>query len=176
MKQFLKILGKVTNFLNSIAKVVTGAAFFGMIFCGCWQVFSRYVFKTSAPWCEEAARFLFVWTTILGCSCVSKAAKHIEVNAITQLLYGKTKTIVANITSIILIVFYIIVVKYGWINTIEGFTHVSSVQHLPMAYVYGCIPISFALMVIYEVEFVLHRTFGFDGNDTDDSVELGGSE
>lgn len=175
MKQFLMVFGKFTNTLNGIAKVVSGLMFFGMIFCGCWQVFSRYVFKVSAPWCEEAARFLFVWTTILGCSCVSKAAKHIEINALIGHLHGMSKSIIANVVSVILIWFYAVIVHYGLINTIEGFTHVSSVQHLPMAYVYVCIPISFTLMIIYEIEFILQRLVKVK-EDTDDTVEIGGAE
>ena len=42
-------------------------------------VFFRYVINHSLPWSDEAARYLFVWLTLLGSSAVLRERAHIRV-------------------------------------------------------------------------------------------------
>lgn len=175
MISFLKQLNKITTAINLLAQYICGALFFAMFFCTSAQVICRFVFKISTPWAEEWARFLFIWIVLLGSSCASKLVKHINIDAIVNLLEGKMLIAIKAMSSLALIAFYAICVKSGWSYTMRGIVQVSAVTITNMALIYVSVPISFGLMLIYEIEILLQTIFGYHP-DMDDTIEIGGSE
>lgn len=57
------------------------------------QVLTRYVLKFGVPWTDEAARFLFLWSTFLGAAIAQRSNTHIRVSILTDRLKGKAKQI-----------------------------------------------------------------------------------
>ena len=175
MISFLKKLNKVTTAINKFAMNITGALFAGMIFCASTQVICRFILKISTPWAEEWARFLFVWTTLLGASCASKLVKHINVDALVGRLKGKTKIIINVISSLVLVGLYIVCIKSGVDYTMRGYQQVSAITDTNMAAIYVSLPISFGLMLIYEIEIILQTIFNYHSA-VDNTVTIGGTE
>ena len=42
------------------------------------QILFRYVFKISAPWTEEAARYLMIWMALLASGLAFKNGEHFQ--------------------------------------------------------------------------------------------------
>lgn len=56
-----------------VDRVVEGAVFLllaAMVINVTWQVFTRFVLRSPSPWTEELARFLLIWSGLLG-ACVA---------------------------------------------------------------------------------------------------------
>lgn len=86
------------------------------------QVLSRYILKIGMPWTDEAARFLFLWSTFLGAAIAQKSNSHIRVSILTNRLRGKVKQIfviadssIEAVVSIIIFIGTILMMKktYG---------------------------------------------------------------
>lgn len=86
------------------------------------QVLSRYVLKIGMPWTDEAARFLFLWSTFLGAAIAQRSNSHIRVSILTDRLRGKVKQIfviaassIEAVVSIIIVIGTILMMKktYG---------------------------------------------------------------
>ena len=86
------------------------------------QVLTRYVLKIGMPWTDEAARFLFLWSTFLGAAIAQRSNSHIRVSILTDRLKGKVKQIFAIVgdginalVSVIIVIGTILMMKktYG---------------------------------------------------------------
>lgn len=86
------------------------------------QVLTRYVLKFGIPWTDEAARFLFLWSTFLGAAIAQRTNSHIRVSILTDRLKGKVKQIflivgdgIDALVSIIIVIGTILMMKktYG---------------------------------------------------------------
>jgi TRAP-type C4-dicarboxylate transport system permease small subunit len=86
------------------------------------QVLSRYVLKIGMPWTDEAARFLFLWSTFLGAAIAQRTNSHIRVSILADRLKGKIKQIVGiavdainTVVSIIIVIGTVLMMKktYG---------------------------------------------------------------
>lgn len=56
-----------------------------------WQVFARYVLLRPTVWSEELARYLMVWTTMLGSALVVRRGGHVAVTVFVELLPARVQ-------------------------------------------------------------------------------------
>lgn len=68
------------------------------------NVVTRFGFKYTASWTEQAARIMFVWVTFAGVSLADKTCSHLQVNVV-DMIFGKRAKYLYWIGDIITIVF-----------------------------------------------------------------------
>ena len=93
-----------------IAENIALFCFSSMFIIMLLQVFSRYVIKIGMPWTDEAARFLFIWSTFLGAAIAQRTNSHIKVTILTDRLKGKLKQYVEIITDVIDVLVSVIII------------------------------------------------------------------
>ncbi len=76
----MKFLTTILGPLNVLMRYLAMSTFVLMVFCVFFQVLFRYVFRISAPWTEELARFAFIWATFLGAGIAFAEGGHIRVS------------------------------------------------------------------------------------------------
>ena len=142
-------LGFIDRLLEFIL-IITIALMVGIV---AWEVFARQVFKCSAAWASEAARFLQVFVALIGGSyCVKKGA-HLGIDAFVRILPPRWKKASDIFVSIIILVFSVLILIWGGIIFIQtvGEQRASAIP-IKFKYLYLLFPISGFLNSIFTIE------------------------
>ncbi len=76
-------------FYNRIEQTVIIVLFTIMVVITASNVFTRYFFRYTPSWAEQATRIMFVWVTFAGVSWAGRIDAHMRVSAITVLTGNK---------------------------------------------------------------------------------------
>ncbi|NME35855.1 MULTISPECIES: TRAP transporter small permease [Fusobacterium] len=144
MRDFLK---KFELYLGSIFIAITTIVVV-------MNVFTRYVLKFTYFWAEEIAVGCFVWTIFLGTAAAYREKALIGVEAIVVLLPKKVRKIVEFLVYILLfglssLMFYF---SYTYVSSSSKITAALEISY---AYINSSIIISFGLMSLYSLLFVI---------------------
>ncbi|WP_066295305.1 TRAP transporter small permease [Bacillus sp. FJAT-29937] len=142
------MLDRVTNVITKTLSMLCGLAIAGLTLIVFLQVFSRFI-KYSLPGTEELARLLVVWLTFLGTSLAIHEKMHLGVRYFVGLASEKYQKIIDFTIHVLLIIFFGILMTYGFKLTIAAMATSSSTLQLPMGVFYGVIPLSSIFSIYY---------------------------
>jgi len=112
------------------------------------QVFFRYVVQYSLPWTEEIARYIMVWITFLGAALAVERGAHPKVVAFVSALPENIQKVVNVFAHLISILFYSLVVYYGYYICILNWIQPSPILRIPMGIIFIVFPISGLLLIL----------------------------
>jgi TRAP-type C4-dicarboxylate transport system permease small subunit len=133
-------------------------------------VILRYFFSISFIWSEELVTMLFIGFSFFGCISAVKEKEHIGIDFIVQSFTSKTRQIFKILASVISIIVLTVVIYASilWIP-VAGTINTPGLQ-LPYYLFYSIIPVSFVLMILYELmsikddlDLLFSRRKGIDG-------------
>lgn len=107
-------LFKFSEIINSIIGKILAIILTVMTVLVFWQVLSRFVTGTSLRFSEELARFLMIWLIMLGSAYAQRNDGLISVDILTDIVKGKVRRGLKVVINVISIVFYVILLVYGW--------------------------------------------------------------
>lgn len=113
------------------------------------QVFYRSVLDSYLVWAEEAARYSFVWLVFLGSASAFKSRQHLGIDFLPEILSHKGRIVVDVAVCIIVLLFALLLVVYGYRLTLRTMSQVAPTTGVIMGYIYMSIPISAALISTY---------------------------
>lgn len=149
-------LGKVSNVLTKIMKVVMIVLFVWMTFALTVQVVARYVFSKGFVWTDESARYCMIWLIFIGATEILFNGEHIKVTVVEDLTRGIGKKIVLLIQEIAGLGFSVVMAMYSFPQVKLAAKAVSSNMNINMGIVYGIFPVVTILMVVaYLVRIIL---------------------
>ena len=119
-----------------------------------WGVFTRYAMGSQADWTEELARFLLIWIGILGAAYAAGQRMHLAIDLLMPKLEITGKQRLFRFINLLIIAFSLLVLVVGGFRLMY-ITHVlgqlSAALRIPMAYVYGVVPLSGLLVIYYKI-------------------------
>ena len=143
-----ELTDKIVKVLSALCVIaITGLA--AIVFI---QVFSRFI-KFSIPETEELARLLIVWLTFLGSSLAIHEKMHLSVRYFVGLVSKEKQKKIDFCIYLITLVFFFILMIYGFKFTWLTMSTTSATLQLPMGLFYGVIPIS----SIFSIYFILMK-------------------
>lgn len=142
------MLGKVTNIITKILSTLCFLTIAGLTIIVFLQVFSRFI-EYSLPGTEELARLLVVWLTFLGTSLAIHEKMHLGVRYFVGLAREQNQKIIDFAIHILTIVFFGVLMIYGFKLTMATMATTSSTLQLPMGLFYGVIPLSSIFSIYY---------------------------
>lgn len=117
-----------------------------------WQVFARYVLSQPDPYSEEVIRLLLMWLGLLsGAYCVYTRA-HVGFSLLRDRLAPEKQARLDQVIRIIISVFAAIAMVFGGIRLVLltlALEQRTPVLEIPVGAVYGVIPLSGALIVLF---------------------------
>jgi TRAP-type C4-dicarboxylate transport system permease small subunit len=123
-----------------------------------WAVYTRYVLNSAASWPEPTAVLLTIVLTFFGAAACYRLGTHMNVTVAVDLLPARARVIVDFLVEIVMLVFAIFMVVYGyklclatWNNTIAEF------PALRVGIVYSPIPFGGVFTLLFIIE---HLTIG----------------
>lgn len=143
---------KTISILNKVVETTLIVVFAVMVCSVVWQVLSRFVLGDASSFTEELARFCLIWLTILGAAYMVGLKGHIAMDLMYQKVSEENRRKMMTFVYIIVALFALIVLLIGGGNLVYislRLGQVSSALGIPLGVVYGIVPVSGALMLVY---------------------------
>lgn len=143
-----KILKKFELYLGSIFISVTTVIVI-------MNVFTRYCLNFTFFWAEEIAVGCFIWTIFLGTAAAYREKALIGVEAIVNFLPKRIREIVELFTSILLLALMSIMFYFSF-TYVASSNKITAALEISYGYINAGIVLSFGLMTLYSVYFVVN--------------------
>jgi TRAP-type C4-dicarboxylate transport system permease small subunit len=129
-----------------------------------WQVFTRFVIEAPSVWTEEIARYSFIYLVMVGAALGVKNSAHFGMTLVSDKLHGKARDIYQRyVINAIIMICALYLVYYGLEFTrMYGLNRVSPTFLVPMAWVFGIVPFTGFLMVIFSFQNIMYGDFSKD--------------
>ncbi|MBO9495126.1 TRAP transporter small permease [Thalassotalea sp. G20_0] len=143
--------------INAVNRSLAGLVILlscALVACVVWQVLSRYLLGDPSTITDELARYLFMWTGLIGAAYTSGQKKHLAIDLLTMNLTGTRKRISQLFIEATTILFASIVMIYGGgklFLKILAMGQVSPALGMPMGLIYLALPVSGALILFYSL-------------------------
>jgi len=120
-----------------------------------FNVVLRYGFNYTLAWSEELVREVIIYTTFIGCCAAVKNRSMIKIDASVQ-LFPKLKTPLTYFSNMVILVFSVMMVVYGWqMAAMQARTFQKTlILQIPLVYLYGILPLTGVLMFIRTVQVI----------------------
>jgi len=112
------------------------------------QIIFRFVIYIPLPWSEELARYLMIWTGMVGSFVALREGRHIGVTLVVNRLPPRTAAGVAVFVQMLTILFLFILAKQGLALALVNLNQLSPAMRIPMFFPYLAVPVGAALMII----------------------------
>ena len=96
----MKVLQKISSVLDSIFGFLVVIMIGAMVIITTAQIICR-VWFTALSWSEEVTRFLLIWATFLGATCVYRRSGNIAITAVQTMFPEKTQKILRILVHLI---------------------------------------------------------------------------
>jgi TRAP-type C4-dicarboxylate transport system permease small subunit len=113
------------------------------------QVFFRYVLNSSLSWSEEAARYLFIWSAVLGFSSSVEARRLFSFDMLARRLSPRGRAVCAALFVLAAVGFLWALVVSGGALVAGTVSQSSPAMSLPMAVPYAALPAGGVLVALH---------------------------
>jgi TRAP-type C4-dicarboxylate transport system permease small subunit len=151
MDRFSSMVEKINLWAKRVCIVASGAIFL----LAMAQILFRYVFKISAPWTEEAARYLMIWMALLASGLAFKNGEHFNIDFLTQRMRPRLQVSLSLWISLITGLFILSIILWGIPFAKLGFFTISPGLQITMFLPYLAVPVGGALMLLNLTFFIL---------------------
>ena len=148
----MKAYSKFLDILEKIEFVIIAVAIIVMIFAMMDQVIMRYVFSKANSWSDELTRYLFIYTVMFGASIAVRRNSHLQIDLIIGRLKPRSKAIFTIVTTVVGIVFLVMLTMYSFALCEQGATNTSAGLGISMNIPYMALPIGCVLMILTSIE------------------------
>jgi TRAP-type C4-dicarboxylate transport system permease small subunit len=142
-----KVLIKVDEILYWAEICIVVPAMVVMIVVAFGQVVGRYFFNYAPAWCEEMARYLFIWVVFIGAPLGVSAREHMALRVLVDRLPDSRRVFCNLFVYAVAIVFLVCLAWQGIAIMIRTLYQVSPTLEISMRWVYAAIPIGSCLML-----------------------------
>lgn len=143
---------KLREILDRLLGAVTVFLFVLMTVVGSYQIITRYFFNRPSTVSEELLTYSFTWMSLLAAAYVFGRRDHMRMSFLADKITGKSRDTLEIGIEALVFLFAGIVMLYGGIRiTRLTMSQVTASLQIPMGYVYLAIPLSGALIMIYNV-------------------------
>ncbi|MDY0288286.1 MAG: TRAP transporter small permease [Sphaerochaeta sp.] len=119
------------------------------------NVILRYFFNMGINWSEEVATGCFVWCVFLGAAAGYKIKMHVGVDMLVDMCPPTAKRIITIIVDGILLLINGYITYIAIIYVSLSYKKPTPVLNISTAYISSSILVSFALMTLYSVVFLI---------------------
>ena len=150
-----KILTPVSDVLDKVCSVAIVVMLGLMVIITGTQIVCRTWF-TALSWSDEVTRYLLIWSTFLGATVVYRHNGHISVNLLREAVPPKASRVLRAVVHVVCFVLFA-VLEYYSIRYCGKLNKTATALPIKMKYIYLCIPISMAIMMVHALLMALEE-------------------
>lgn len=133
-----------------------------------WQVFTRSVLSNPSIYTDELARYLLVWTGLLGAAYAAGKRMHLAIDLLPNRLTGRAHEALALVVELFVFSFAAVVMVFGGLRLVSltlMLEQTSAALQVPLGYVYLALPISGLLMMFYATLLMIDHVRALRGKE-----------
>ena len=146
-----KLLKKIDEFIFMLLKIVIVSLFAFIVVLILAQVYTRFFTTNSLTWSEELSRFGLVFMVFFSAVLVTRQKGHLLIDNLVKVLPALAARIVMAISSILQIIFFVLVIWGAHRFFPTAAMRVSPALAIPMPFLYICVPIFSVLCIFYNI-------------------------
>lgn len=142
------VKGRIDTALGWAVALLMGVSVINVL----WQVFTRFVLGSPSAFTDELARFLLIWTGLLGAAYASGQGLHLAIDLMPQTLAGRARTLLGVVIQGCIVTFALGVMTLGGgylVGLTVALDQTSAALGLPLGAVYSVLPLSGLLIAYY---------------------------
>jgi len=141
--------------VETVLKIVGTILFCIMIVAVSYEIVMRYVFNAPTFWSEALARYSMIWIVTLGLAVGIRQCQNIHVDFVARQVPPALKTIFAWMRFLAVLGFAGVLLVYGTQHSIANLGQTVTGLEVSAFYVYLCVPISGAAMILFILELIV---------------------
>jgi TRAP-type C4-dicarboxylate transport system permease small subunit len=150
MDHFFRATESINRWIRWICIILSGAVFILVMA----QVFFRYVIQFSAPWTEEAARYLMIWMALLAAGLAFQKGQHFNIDFVTSRLRAHARRRISLFTAFLTSIFILCIIIWGVPFATLGFFTISPGLEITMFLPYLAIPVAGIVMMLNLIVYI----------------------
>jgi TRAP-type C4-dicarboxylate transport system permease small subunit len=112
------------------------------------QVITRYVLNDPLIWSEEAARYLFVWVSMIGAALALREGGHFGLDLLIRSM-PRLKPVLGPLVTAVMVVFLVVLLETGIDETRLAAMQFAMTFHMRMLWAYLALPVGAGLMLFH---------------------------
>jgi TRAP-type C4-dicarboxylate transport system permease small subunit len=156
----MKALAYLTKMASNLLIWVAGFGLIAMTAIVAYQVFGRYILKSSPSWSEQAALTLMIWFVTLAAAGGVHEGFHIRITAIEDILPPKASKFMRIIANLIVGAIGAAMLIWGGELVSRTWEHVIPSLGLSRGLAYLGIPLAGGLITLFSLERILEELTG----------------
>ena len=112
-------------------------------------------------WSEEVTRFLLIWATFLGATCVYLHGGNISITFIQEAFGPKTAKVLQALVHAVCLILFVVLCWYG-ARYAMNLKKTATTLPIKMSAVFIVIPVSMAICAFHALVLLLEKVFGKD--------------
>ena len=154
----MKVLQKAGDLIDRVCGLLIVLMIGAMVIITTAQIICR-VWFTALSWSEEVTRFLLIWSTFIGASCVYRRGGNIAITAIQQLFPPKARKVLRILVHLVCLCLFAALLYYG-IRYCNKQVRTAAALPIKMKYIYMCLPIGLGVCMYHALVMTLEELFG----------------
>ena len=147
MNALKKVLTPVSDALDRICSALIVVMLGVMVVITGAQIVCRTWF-TALSWSDEVTRYLLIWSTFLGASVVYRHSGHISITFVQDLVPPRMGKAMRVLVHAVCFVLFTVLLCYSSRYCMK-LNKTATAMPIKMKYIYLCIPISMAIMMVH---------------------------
>ena len=160
----MKTLDKIVSKVEELIAVIGLSA---MTVITLVAVFFRYVLQSPIIWSEEAARYLMVWSTMLGISIATRQKAHLGIDIFVSMAPKKLQRALEIFSTLMMIVMlvFLTIISIVFIQSAIRTGNVSPMLRIPFYIIYLALPLGFGLSAVRSIQDLVDVIKGVDNKE-----------
>jgi TRAP-type C4-dicarboxylate transport system permease small subunit len=142
---------KLSSHIYNVTKVFVASMLMLMTVFIFYQIIMRYIFNDAPSWTEEAARYLFIWSSFVAAGMGVREHVHIGIDAVVNILPPPMRRLTQYLVAVIILALGVFLTWYGWKVVGITYSQLSPAIGLPIGIVYSAAPCMGMLMVLFSL-------------------------
>ena len=152
------ILDRISHALDVVCGALCVVMIAAMVVLTAAQIVFRTWF-TALSWSDEVTRYLLVWSTFLGATCVYRHSGNISITFVQEAFPEKVTRGLRVVVHLVCCVLFAVLLVYGWRYVVSNPMTATSLP-IKMSYIYLCVPISMVILLIHAIVMTIDEIKG----------------
>lgn len=147
----------IRTWLDRVLRAICIVLFGLLVALVVWQVFTRLVLNDPSAWTEEAARYVFVWVSMIGIAIAVGEKADVVMDILVEKLprhLQRGADVVAYLATLAFVAY--VIVYGGFTQTALAWNQTNPLLPLTQGQLYLALPLAGVLLSFYLILHILH--------------------
>lgn len=148
-----EVLNKLSDWLDKACGALIVVMLAAMVIVTGAQIVCRTWFN-ALSWSDEVTRYLLIWSTFLGATCVYRHGGNISITFVQEALPPKASKALKVLVHVVCMALFAVLLYYGCMYCAK-LNKTATALPIKMKYIFTCIPISMGISIVHALKLTV---------------------